>query len=47
VFGNQNQERKIKLRQVVVTASNEAGTVTTYPANPSTTTTLCVLFRDR
>lgn len=46
VFGNQNQERKLKLQQVAVTASDEAGTVTTYPASPSTATTLCVLFRD-
>jgi hypothetical protein len=47
VFGNQNQERKLKLQQVVVTAKNEASTVTTYPASPSTATTLCVIFRDR
>jgi hypothetical protein len=45
LYGNQNQERNLKLEQVVVTASDDAGTVTTYPAQASKTT-LCVRFSD-
>ena len=41
--GQQQQERDVKLQQVVITASDEAATQTSYPANPSTAS-LCVMF---
>ena len=49
VFGagqQQQQERNVRLQQVVITAKDEAATQTSYPANPSTTTSLCVMFKD-
>ena len=44
--GQQQQERNVKLQQVVITASDEAATQTSYPATPSTATSLCVMFKD-
>ena len=46
VFGSQtqNQERKVKLQQVVIT-TEEGATPTNYPAN-SSTRYLCVRFTD-
>ena len=43
--GQQQQERNVRLEQVVITASDEAGTQTSYPASPSTAS-LCVKFTD-
>jgi hypothetical protein len=43
--GQQQQERDVRLQQVVITASDEAGTQTSYPASPSTAS-LCVKFTD-
>ena len=43
--GQQQQERNVKLQQVIITAPDEAATPTAYPANASTAT-LCVMFTD-
>ena len=45
VFGAQNQERNVKLQQVIITARDEARTQTTYPPAVSTGN-LCVIFTD-
>ncbi len=43
VYGNDSPERDLRLEQVEITT--EEGTKTTYPATPSTSGVLCVLFR--